>query len=49
MMRQVGARETSVTAYEVSKTADDVKTGVSTQFRDKPGGCPPIGQAASGI
>src|SRR5450759_1457207 len=27
VMRQVGIRKTSVTAYEVSKTADDVKTG----------------------
>jgi len=48
-MRQVGDRKTSVTAIEVSKTQDDIRTGVSTQSRDEPGGCPPIGQAVSGM
>jgi hypothetical protein len=34
-------------SVEISKV--DIKTGVSILSRDKPGGCPPIGQAVSGM
>ncbi|MED7828592.1 hypothetical protein, partial [Streptomyces chiangmaiensis] len=44
--RQVGAGKT-ITA-EVSKLQDDVETGVWCKSRDKPGGSPPTGRAASG-
>jgi hypothetical protein len=36
-------------AADVSKLRDDIETGVSMRSRDKPGGCPFIGQAVSGI
>jgi hypothetical protein len=36
-------------AVDVSKLRDDIETGVSMQSRDEPGGCPPIGQAVSGM
>lgn len=28
---------------------DDIETGVSFRSREEPGGCPPIGQAVSGM
>ena len=28
---------------------DDIETGMYLLFRDEPGGCPPIGQAVSGM
>ena len=28
---------------------DDIETGVSSRSRDEPGGCPPTGQAVSGM
>jgi len=28
---------------------DDIETGASFRSRDEPGGCPPIGQAVSGM
>ena len=36
-------------ADDVSKLRDDIETGVSMRSRDEPGGCPPIGQAVSGM
>ena len=36
-------------AADVSKLRDDIKTGVSMQSREEPGGCPPIGQVVSGM
>ena len=47
-MCQVGIRKTM--AVDVSKTyKDDIETGVSFRSREEPGGCPPIGQAVSGM
>jgi hypothetical protein len=36
-------------AADVSKSRDDIETGVSRQSRDESGGCPFIGQVVSGI
>ena len=37
------------TAVDVSKRGDDIETGEAKSLRDEPGGCPPIGQAVSGM
>jgi hypothetical protein len=37
------------TADDVSKCEADIETGAIKKFRDEPGGCPPIGQAVSGM
>jgi hypothetical protein len=37
------------TAVDVSKTEDGIETGETKSLRDKPGGCPPIGQVVSGM
>ncbi len=54
VMRQVGTRKTVRSpsrgvAGEVSLRIDDVKTGCFELARDESGGCPLIGQAASGM
>ena len=33
----------------VETYTDDIETGASFRSRDEPGGCPPIGQAVSGM
>jgi len=48
MMRQVGAGKTTIA--EASKQIQTTsKPGYCSLLRDKPGGCPPIGRAASGV
>jgi hypothetical protein len=42
-----GERERTVD--DVSKQVDDIETGAVKGRRDEPGGCPPIGQAVSGM
>jgi hypothetical protein len=51
VMRQVGTGKASVSepSDDASKQVDDIETGAVKRARDEPGGCPPIGQAVSGV
>jgi hypothetical protein len=47
----VGTGKASVSepSEDASKQVDDIETGAVKRARDEPGGCPPIGQAVSGV
>ena len=48
-MRQVGAGKTTSLLTCRYLTSGGIKTGGSCAARDEPGGCPPTGQAVSGM
>jgi hypothetical protein len=50
-MCQVGTGKASVSEPLTTcrKLVDDIETGATPESRDEPGGCPPIGQAVSGM
>jgi hypothetical protein len=45
----IGKTNASEPLMKCREVGNDIKTGVSMQSRDKPGGCPLIGQVVSGM